>query len=299
MYKMKQIWKISCNSFSGWRRSPRVWMTFILAFVLCLMLSNQAITFSQTYGTYMQILEPFIWTFGDADSVMISSLLLMMLFSDMPFITEATPYYLIRTTRKIWLIGQVLYVVIATIIYALFLLIIECVLASPRSFVGSMWSETGAMIGYSQIGKEIALPASIKSMEATSPYQCGIVVFLLLLCYSLLMAIIMLFFNLTKNKMAGVIGVIVLNLYGLLLNPVVFQKLFDFTGTLEYRANLLCGWLSPLNHATYYMHNFGYDYLPRIWMSILIFLILIAGLLIGANMKMKKYDFSFTQIEGN
>ncbi len=299
MYKMKQIWKISCNNFSGWRNSPRVWLTFILAFVLCLMLSNQAITFSQTYGTYMQILEPFIWTFGDADSVMISSLLLIMLFSDMPFITTATPYSLIRTTRKLWLAGQVLYVVIATFIYALFLLIVECILAAPRSFVGNMWSETGAIIGYSQIGNEIALPASIKAMEMTTPYQCGIVVFLLLLCYSLLITSIMLFFNLTKNKMVGVLGVISLNIYGVLLNPVIFQKAFNLTGELEYKANLLCGWLSPLNHATYYMHNFGYDYLPRIWMSVVIFLIMITGLLFGAGRKMKKYNFSFTQIEGN
>ena len=35
------------------------------------------------------------------------------------------------------------------------------------------------------------------------------------------------------------------------------------------------GWLSPLNHATYHMHNFGYDLLPRLWQTEAVFAALI------------------------
>ena len=74
---------------------------------------------------------------------------------------------------------------------------------------------------------------------------------------------------------AGVIGAFAVSLYGLLLNPDVFRKLFHFTESQEYRANVFCGWLSPLNQATFPMHSFGYDYLPGIGMSMFIFAILI------------------------
>ena len=37
---------------------------------------------------------------------------------------------------------------------------------------------------------------------------------------------------------------------------------------LMYKANVAVGWLSPLNQATYQMHNFGYDLLPRLWHDI-------------------------------
>lgn len=188
-------------------------MTFILALVLCLMLSNQVISHAVQYETVLQMLEPFIWTYGDAASVMLSSLLLVLLFADMPFVSQETPYWLVRTKRSIWLAGQVIYVILATAIYNLFLLVI-----------------LGIMDGF-------------------------------------------------------------------LLNPSVFQRIFHFTGNLEYRANVLCGWLSPLNHATFPMHNFGYDYLPRIQVSVGVFLILIVMLVFLAGRRMRSYNFSFVQVD--
>ena len=31
-----------------------------------------------------------------------------------------------------------------------------------------------------------------------------------------------------------------------------------------YKARVIVGWISPLNQATYSMHNFGYDNLPSL-----------------------------------
>ena len=96
---------------------------------------------------------------------------------------------------------------------------------------------------------------------------------------TLFIAVLMLFLNLAAGNMAGVIGAFAVSLYGLLLNPDVFRKLFHFTESQEYRANVFCGWLSPLNQATFPMHSFGYDYLPGIGMSMFIFAILIIALI--------------------
>ena len=61
-----------------------------------------------------------------------------------------------------------------------------------------------------------------------------------------------------------------------------------------YKANVAVGWLSPLNQATYHMHNFGYDLLPRLWQTYLIFLVAIIALFLIALRGMKKYNFNFT-----
>ena len=106
MDDIRKICLIAGENFSGWRKNPRIYMSFVLAFVLCLMLSGQAVSLSQTYETPLQLLETFIWTFGDAQSVLLSSLLLLLLFGDVPFIHAATPYWLIRTKRRVWLAGQ-------------------------------------------------------------------------------------------------------------------------------------------------------------------------------------------------
>lgn len=295
MRDIRQAFQIAGQNFSGWKRSPRIWMTFLLALVLCLMLSNQVISHAVQYESVLQILEPFIWTYGDATSVMLSSLLLVLLFADMPFVSQVTPYWLVRTKRSVWLAGQVIYVVLATVIYNLFLLAVLGIMGAPFSFTGNVWSETAAMLGYGG-GENITVPVSIKTMEISTPYYCAAVVFLLMLLYSLFIAVLMLLLNLSGGNAAGVLGAFAVNLYGFLLNPSIFQRIFHFTGNLQYRANVLCGWLSPLNHATFPMHNFGYDYLPRLQVSAGIFLVLIVVLIFLSGRRMRSYNFSFIQM---
>ena len=293
---IRQIFFIGGQNFSGWHKNARVWMTFALGLVLCLMLSDQMITRAQTYHASIQLMEPFIWTFGDEQSVLFSTLLLLLLFADMPFIDQAVPYRLIRTTRDKWLAGQILYVIVTVIIYNVFLLAIEALIAMPWSYIGNVWSETSAAFAYSGEGTG-AVPVSMKTMEMSTPYACAWMVFLLMLLYSLFIASLMLFLNLTAGNAAGVIGALLVNLYGYLLNPELLRKIFDIPAALVYRANVLCGWLSPLRHATFPMHDFGYDYLPEISVSVMIFLMLTAGLLILSGVRMRNYNFTFIQVE--
>ena len=162
MRDIKQAFWIAGQNFYGWKKSPRIWMTFILAAILCLMLSDQIISHAIKYETILQVFEPFIWTYGDASSVMLSSLLLILLFADMPFISQATPYWLVRTKRKIWLAGQIIYVILATVIYNIFLAVMLGIMGAPFSFTGNVWSETAAMLGYGG-GESITVPVSIKN----------------------------------------------------------------------------------------------------------------------------------------
>lgn len=293
---MRQIFLIAGQNFSGWHKNARVWMTFALGLVLCLMLSDEMLTRAQTYNASIQILEPFIWTFGDEESVLLSTLLLLLIFADMPFIDQAAPYRLIRTTRERWLAGQILYVVLAVILYDCFLLAAEALIAMPWSYVGNVWSETSAAFAYKG-GEGGAVAVSLKTMEISTPCECAALVFALMLLYSLLIAALMLLLNLWGGSAAGVTGALLFNLYGYLLNPELIRRIFDIPQGVLYRANVLCGWLSPLSHATFPMHNFGYDYLPRIHVSVLLFLCLICALIILAGVRMKRYNFTFIQAE--
>ena len=103
--KPKQIFAVTRYNFRRWHKNPRIVITFCLAFVLCFLLSDKAVKFAKEYDTTMQLVEAFVWTFGDSNSILLSSLLLLLLFADMPFISSATPFYLMRIDRKTWLIG--------------------------------------------------------------------------------------------------------------------------------------------------------------------------------------------------
>ena len=66
---IRKICLIAGQNFSGWHRNARIWLTFTLGLVLCLMLSDQMLTRAQTYEAAIQIFEPFIWTFGDSGAL--------------------------------------------------------------------------------------------------------------------------------------------------------------------------------------------------------------------------------------
>lgn len=297
--KIRQAFTVAGYNFRQWRKNPRVFIAFALAFILCFLLSDKVVNFSEKYDTVTQILEPFIWTFGDSDSILLTSLLLVFLFADMPFLSSGTPFYLMRTSRVVWLTGQAIYISAATLLYLAFVLVSTSVVCMKNSFVGNLWSETAAMLGYSSAGEAIAVPAAVKAMEMTTPYRCAGTIFLLILLYTLLMVFIMLVFNLYRGQFAGMIGVFGFSLYGFLLSPEVFKTVLNLSEQQAYKANVIVGWLSPLNQATYQMHNFGYDQLPRLWQTYGIFGVLIVLCFLAAVRIVRTYSFTFTGTEGN
>ena len=96
--------------------------------------------------------------------------------------------------------------------------------------------------------------------------------------------------------MASVLG---FSLYGFLLNPQLIKAALNLPDQLMYKANVAVGWLSPLNQATYHMHNFGYDLLPRLWHTYALFGLLIVGLYLATLWSIRRYNFTFTGTENS
>ena len=295
---IKRSLSVAAYDFRQWHKNPRIFITFALAFILCFLLSDKAVKFAKEYETTMQIVEAFVWTFGDSNSILLSSLLLVLLFADMPFISSGTPFYLMRIDRKTWITDQVIYIISATFIYLAFILISTSLVCMTQSFVGNIWSETAAILGYSGAGEAVALPALVKTLEMSTPYACMATISLLMLLYALLLVMIMLVFNLYKGQAAGVISVFVFSIYGFLLNPQTLKNIFQVPDDFIYKVNVAIGWLSPLNHATYHMHNFGYDLLPRLWQTYVIFGALIILCYFISLRAVRRYSFNFTGTEG-
>lgn len=142
MYKFRQILLSSASNFRRWKRNPQIILVFCLAFVISFLLSNKVMIFAEEHNTLLQITEPFIWTFGDTESVLIVSLLLLLLFADMPNLGNEVPFFLIRTNRIVWMTGQILYLVLATTILMSFIFMSTCILALARAYPANLWSDT-------------------------------------------------------------------------------------------------------------------------------------------------------------
>lgn len=245
------------------------------------------------YESTMQAAEPFIWTFGDATAILLVSLLLIFLFSDLPKLGPFTPFYLMRMTKKKWLAAQFFYIAVCTMLYVGFILAVTAILCMKYTFVGNIWSETAALLGYSNMGGSIQVPSTVKVMESISPYGCMLQAGILMLGYSLTLGFLILLGNLLLGKKYGMLLAVGYSLYGFLLNPEVLGKILGLEKYEMYRIRSIVGWISPLNHAVYGLHDFGYDNLPSIGQSLGVFGILLLVVCALSYRILRTYNFTF------
>ena len=56
-------------NFRRWRYDRKIWLAFILNFIMCYFLTEKILQFSEKENTIMQIFEPFIWGFDDLEAI--------------------------------------------------------------------------------------------------------------------------------------------------------------------------------------------------------------------------------------
>lgn len=291
---MRQVLAVIRFNFMGFFKNPKVILTFLLGFVLCFLLSSRVMTVIEAYGTPVQAAEPFLWTFGDSTAVLLMSLLLLLLFSDLPKLTPVSPCYLLRMTKRKWLLGQLGYVMCVVAIYTVFIFLATVVLCMKTSYIGDIWSETAAMLAYSKLGEDLSVPSTVKVMESITPYGCVFQVTVLLFLYAAALSFVILAGNLLLGQNRGMLLGLLYSLYGFLLDPVVLGKILGLETYEMYWINVFVVWISPLNQAVYARHNFGYDRLPTVGQSCVVFLIWLSGLSVVCMAALHRYHFNFT-----
>ena len=290
---MREIWLCTKWNLRALLKSYRSIMCLLMGFLLCFLLTEFSVSLSQTYQTSLQAFEPFIWCFADGDNILYAALVLMLLLAGLPKLDAAASYFIFRTNRKKWILSQVLTIFIVTSGYCLFLLFSTLTLCISRAYFSNNWSETAVLLSFSTDAFQTAVTVVRKVIKVTKPYQSLLNIFFLLFQYVLFVGLLQLAVTIWKNKKTGVTIALCLHVFGYLLTPDRFMAWLVLDESYRYVATLLAAWLSPLQHATYMMHNFGYDKLPRLSTSYLLmggFSILFAFF---AYVRMGKMNFQF------
>lgn len=294
MREIKQGFVCAACNLKSLLKNPRTYLCAIMGFLLCFLLTDKTIEISRQFVTDVQIFEPFDWCFADSDSILFATLVLLLLLTDLPRMDAPAAYMMFRTSRTSWLLGQVLTVLAVSVGYTLFLLMSSMVLCAGTTYFGNYWSETAVLLSFAPDNFEVALKVIRKTVKLTTPYECTLHICLLMAQYILLLSAIQIFATVCKNKRIGVTVVLVINLLAYLLTPDRFMTWLNLDEHMRYYANLLAAWLSPLQHATYIMHNFGYDFLPRLQTTYAIMggLTIILFILSFVFLRIRGIDFS-------
>lgn len=149
MCKMQQPLVCAGWNLYSLRKNPRFYLSLTLGFLLCWLLTDKTMQISRTYLTSVQLVEPFVWCYADGDSILYAALVLMLMLSALPRMDTPASYLIFRTTRRSWLIGQIITVLIVTFGYCLMILISSMLMCiGCNVYATNRWSETATMLSF-------------------------------------------------------------------------------------------------------------------------------------------------------
>lgn len=139
MGKVFACFSIALHNFKKWAVNPRLYILLLIEVLyLHSRLSPVGELCARTGYKVTPYLLPFLLDEGSA--VMMLFLGVVLLFCDAPFIEDEQPYIMLRSGRRIWFIGQMLYIVMASVLYFIVLYFISVLVLLPHIEWSTVWA---------------------------------------------------------------------------------------------------------------------------------------------------------------
>lgn len=256
----KKIFAIALYSIRQWTTELRILLLFIF---MILFLRNDLVVignFAQEMGIHV---NPFVFPFYSSDVVKQLIILsgIIFLFSDAPFINNSQPYVIIRSKRLSWVLGQIVYIMIASAVYFFVLMCASVLTLLPNAaFQTQEWGKIINTLAQTNAGSLINLQFAVSEKITTyySPITAFFLSFLLnwsVACFiGLLMFLISLKFHRTLGLLAGAI---VLFWDLLVINMLPFRFYYASPVTLSRLGILDPAGTSIFPNTTYSFIFFG------------------------------------------
>ena len=140
MGKVFACFSIALHNFKKWAVNPRLYILLLMEVLyLHSRLSPVGELCARTGYKVTPYLLPFLLDEGSA--VMMLFLGVVLLFCDAPFIEDEQPYIMLRSGRRIWFIGQRLYIVVASVLYLIVLYFISVLVLLPHIEWSAEWGK--------------------------------------------------------------------------------------------------------------------------------------------------------------
>lgn len=275
------------------RKSPRFILSLVMGVLICVFMTNHIINLAYKFQTDIQVFEPFIWCFSDRESILFTSFALILPMSAMPSLDNSDINIIFRKGKFSWLIGTIITIILVAFFYMLILLFFTGIMTVFHISFANKWSDTAITMSLNPYVFERTLTVVRSIIKVSTPFESVIQIFLLNTFYMLLLMSINLFVSLKYNKKVAVTVVFAVSFISFLVNPAYFSLWFNIDEKIMHVANLLSVWFSPLNHAVFSMHTNGYDDLPTINESLLLYAIIIIFLFFISYKTVKKQDILF------
>ena len=206
MGKMHKILLVAICNMRKWMMNPRIYLVFIMVALYLHSIVSPIVEFCE-YSGYR--ITPFLFPYimSHSFSVMIIMFGVVLLFCDAPFIELDQPYIILRSGRKIWLCGQLVYIIIASFIYIFFILLVSIIIFSSYLEWDITWGKVIGTFAQTSVGAQhgIAIPFSFYIYNGYSPISAMLTTFFNSWLVSTILGSLMFALNLRFSRASGLL----------------------------------------------------------------------------------------------
>lgn len=214
MDKLKCSISISLYQFKKWLIDPRIYVIFISIFLYLHSLLSPILEFC-LYSGYS--ITPFVFPYVMCQSISVMLIMLgvILLFCDAPFIGAEQPYIIMRSGRKQWVYGSILYIALASAIFFFIIILFTVIILFPVIEFSSGWGKVIGTFVQTSVASQhgISLPFSHAIFIGYTPLQAMLVSFTISCLVAFLLGMIIFTLNLKFTRSAGVVGALLLILW--------------------------------------------------------------------------------------
>lgn len=291
MRSVGSVLQCTWNNFLKWRANPTVWIVGGLCFVLAVWNMSWVLQFCIKTNTRISMwVFPGLFSFPATVTLYFGSVL--VLFSNAPFDDSHTPFLMIRTGKRDWILGQLVYIYLTAAVlplahYACMLLVLLPRLGFTMEWGGVITSVAGntELIQSYGITPSGYLFSSYYVQNYT-PLAATLQTFLQTWMVTAFFGILILFFNVVCKPGVGVLVAGVMVFIGAFASMI---GSFYFPGILDYIA--VTNWVDIHYLAPFSVHA---PTLPQA-MYILAILILLMSAVTGIVFCNKDYNIQKTR----
>ncbi|MDO5382650.1 MAG: hypothetical protein Q4F06_08055 [Eubacteriales bacterium] len=200
--------RICIQNIRKWTYNKRIILCICFGLLFTYSYTGGLRLLSESMGMKMSPwLYPFLITFRYMKIVFMAPVI--FIFCDAPFMDSNQPYVMLRTKRKVWNTGQILYIIAGSLLYSFILMVATVMLNIGHIRWSPYWGKVLGMAAVnpgklSEYYTTIKVPAIV--VRYYTPLQAMIFAFILMWLSFIFIGLIIYVLNMaTKTKLAGVL----------------------------------------------------------------------------------------------
>lgn len=226
--KIKCCCKIALQNIISWTQNYRMLMLLLLMCASVSQFCTEISDFSSSIGTQTNVLGilPYMYSNNKSYFRLVIQLGIILMFSNAPFKTDNSLFSVMRTGYVKWCVGQLMYIIGASMIYVVSLFLLTNILCMQTLAYSNSWGKTFSTLRFKT---DFTYPIAEKIQLLYSPLEAFWNTVLLIFMLSVFFGLLIFLMSSLIGKSSGLILSVLLVLLGLMPDfcsiPALIAKL--------------------------------------------------------------------------